>query len=109
MPKIIRCKTCGKEGHYAYQCFLNRKAIKPIGRVQKATNIAVAEWKATQEPNHEGYYICYLCGKWINYLVAEHTQSKVRHPESRTDKTLLRPVCNPCNERKGSKDVDNFV
>lgn len=75
--------------------------------MQRQTANAVAKWKKTQKPNHQGYYTCYLCGRQVAYLMAEHTKSKVRHPNLRTDPNNLKPVCADCNERKGSKDVDN--
>lgn len=104
------CRICGSSWHTAWRC--PRKPHKPmnrIGKVQKNTNAAVAKWKNTQQPNHQGYFLCYLCSRWVTYLVAEHTLSKARHPEFRTDTSKLRPVCNECNAKKGSKDVDNSI
>lgn len=83
-----------------------KKRLQKIGKVARQTNAAVAKWKRTQKPNHEGYYECYICGAWITYLEAEHVKSKARNPKLRTDPTNLKPVCDPCNERKGSKDFE---
>ena len=80
------------------------KPIPPIGKQGKRTATVVAKWKKTQKPNDQGYYICYLCGKWITYLEAEHKLSKARHPDKRTDPTNFAPVCSQCNEEKRSKD-----
>ncbi len=110
MLKTNPCKQCGSVWHTAWQCpLLPRKAMNKTGSVQKKTAQAVANWKKTQKPNHQGYYQCYICGRWIPYLEAEHVKSKVRHPELRTDMDNLRPVCDPCNEKKGSKPVDNTI
>lgn len=80
------------------------KPMNKIGRVGKETAKAVAKWKRTQEPTHEGYYECYMCGAWVEYLEAEHVKSKARNPGSRTDQKNLKPTCDDCNEKKGSND-----
>jgi 5-methylcytosine-specific restriction endonuclease McrA len=77
--------------------------LNVVGKAGKRTAAAVAKWKRTQKPNHEGYFICYVCGKWIEYLEAEHVKSKARRPDLRTAADNLRPVCSNCNEAKGSK------
>jgi len=88
-----------------------KKPTKPmnrVGKVAKKTNKAVANWKKTIEPNHQGYYECYMCLKWIDYLEAEHVNSKVRRPDQRTDPNNLKPTCSECNAKKGSKNgTDN--
>lgn len=80
------------------------KPIAKVGKQGKKTAAAVAKWKKTQTPNHEGYFICYMCKMWVPYLVAEHVKSKTRHPELRTDPNNLKPTCDDCNRKKGSKD-----
>lgn len=102
MPKVPKCTVCAGQ-HYA--AFYHRKPIARIGKKGKEINAAVAEWKKTIKPNHQGYYECYICGKYVDYLVAEHVKSKVRHPELRSDSNNFRPVCNECNQIKGSKDI----
>lgn len=104
------CVICGARAYSQY-CVKHKphkqidrvKRPRPAGKVQTATNKAVAEWKANQKPNHEGYYQCYICGRWVDYLMAEHVKSKARSPESRTDHNNLKPVCARCNKAKGSK------
>lgn len=79
--------------------------MREIGKQGKKTAAAVAKWKRNQQPNHQGYYICYLCGKWITYLMAEHVKSKARRPDLRTNPDNFQPVCESCNEKKGSKNA----
>lgn len=105
------CKYCESDRHTSLQCFQRpkkpinkRKPLKKIGKVGKKTASAVAKWKRTQKPNHEGYFECYICGKWITYLEAEHVKSKARHPGLRTDPNNLKPTCDECNEKKRSND-----
>lgn len=112
------CKYCTTAGHYQTFCPRKpRKAIKvnkplkqstkpiaKIGKQGKKTAAAVAKWKKTQKPNHEGYFICYMCGRWVDNLIAEHVKSKARHPELRTEHDNLKPTCDDCNRKKGSND-----
>lgn len=67
---------------------------------------ATAEWRRLNPPNHQGYYICYMCGKWITpeELNVEHVLSKARHPELRTVLDNFKPSCPDCNAKKGSQD-----
>lgn len=80
--------------------------MRQIGKQGQKTIDAVAVWKAKTPPNHQGYWVCYICGIWVDYLMAEHVKSKARHPELRTKESNFRPVCADCNRKKGSKDFD---
>lgn len=95
-----RCPACQKKRSKAKP----RKAITKVGKQGKNTAAAVEKWKRTQKPNDQGYYICYICGKWITYLRAEHKLSKARHPSERTNPHNFAPVCDECNDEKRSKD-----
>jgi len=81
--------------------------IKKQGKVARKTNAAVAKWRKLNPPNHQGYYICYLCHRWIpaNEMQVEHVKSKARHPDLRTDLDNLQPACSSCNAKKGSHDA----
>lgn len=123
MSAVLRmCKDCGRSivifntaQTRCPKCQQARSKAKPpkpiakIGKQGKKTAAAVAKWKKTQTPNHEGYYECYICHKWIPYLEAEHKLSKARHPDKRTDPTNLAPVCSECNEKKRSKDYEEVL
>lgn len=111
------CKSCGRSiivwstaQTRCPKCQLARSKAKPpkpiakIGKQGRKTAAAVAKWKKTQKPNHEGYYVCYMCGKWVEYLEAEHVKSKARHPELRTDPSNFKPTCDECNNKKRSND-----
>lgn len=102
-----RCPKCQKARSKAKPPRPLKRPSKPIAKVGKQGKkiaAAVAKWKKTQTPNHEGYFICYMCRKWIPYLMGEHVKSKARHPELRTDQKNLKPTCAECNEKKGSED-----
>lgn len=80
-----------------------------LGKVAKKTSKAVKEWEKGQKPNHEGYWICFYCDAWIEYLTGEHTLSKARNPEFRTDISKLVITCNFDNKRKGSMDAESYI
>jgi len=113
-------KTCTypncERGCYGDFCLIHkprkfietRTPIKKKGRVGKETDSAVAKWKRTQKPNHQGYYICYISGCPLDYLMAEHPYSKTRHPGLRATQKF-EPVSAEMNELKGSMDIEDFL
>lgn len=66
------------------------------------------EWLIENPPNHQGYYICYICGRWIpaEEITLDHIISRSRAPGKRYDKTNLAPACWSCNGLKGSKSLE---
>lgn len=105
-----RCAKCQQARSKAKPPKPLKQSTKPIAKVGKQgkkTNAAVAKWKKTQKPNHEGYFVCYICKKWITNLTAEHMLSKARHPDQRTNPENFAPVCDDCNREKASKDYIN--
>ena len=104
-----KCKWCDSNEHTQFFCRLKPRTpiktytqLKKIGSVGKATEKAVSKWKRQQQPNHQGYFVCYMCGQWTEYLTAEHVKSKVRRPDLRTNPENFKPTCNPCNDKKRS-------
>jgi Pyruvate/2-oxoacid:ferredoxin oxidoreductase delta subunit len=85
-----------------------KKRMNKVGKIGKALAKQSREYRKENPPNHEGYYTCYLCGKWIpaNEMNPEHTKSRARHPEFRFDKGKLKPACGICNEKKRSMEVE---
>lgn len=85
--------------------------MNPIGKIGKNLAAQSRQYRKENPPNHEGYYICYLCGRWIlpEEMNVEHTKSKTRNPGFRFDKGKLKPACGPCNESKGSLDDDQYL
>lgn len=113
-----RCARPGCDrGTYDEFCMMHKprkpmpaptKRIRQIGKQSQKTIDYVEAWKAEQQPNHEGYYICYIGADWVPYLTAEHPYSKTRHPDKRTNQKL-EPVCDPHNALKGSLDIHDFL
>lgn len=74
------------------------------------------EWIRLNPPNHQGYYVCWMCGRWVpaSEMELDHVQARSRHPERRYDLTNLRPSCHKCNSQKGSTefvidDLENLL
>ena len=82
--------------------------LSQIGKQGQKTAAYVERWKRKQQPNHQGYYTCYISGKRIDYLMAEHPYSKARHPDKRTNQKL-EPVSAEMNALKGSMDITDFL
>lgn len=64
------------------------------------------EWIRLNPPNHEGYYVCWMCGTWVlpSEMELDHIKSRTRYPELRFVLSNLAPSCHPCNEKKGSRE-----
>lgn len=62
-------------------------------------------------PNHEGYYTCYLCKKWVkpDEVTLDHVKSRSRHPELVYDEANIRFACYGCNNEKGSLEAEEFL
>lgn len=114
------CKTCSSPFHGAWQHKerkpMNRgttmlKTIKPMnktGRVSRRTANAVANWRKTIKPNHQGFYTCHYCNVWTKDPVTEHMESKARRPDLRTTASNFVIACVDCNGKKLSKSHDEF-
>lgn len=65
------------------------------------------QWLKDNPPNHEGYYMCYICGRWIaaSVITIDHVipRSNANNYANRHDVSNLRPCCWSCNNKKGSK------
>ena len=111
LMKIPKCKYCGKEGHYAYQCFKKRAEQKPKKPTAKRGNVRkqlIAELdKITSELvrkkacGSDGFAFCFTCGvrKPWQMLDCGHFRSR-RFTQTRFDFDNLRPQCRECNRYK---------
>lgn len=81
----------------------------PLQRLSKKAKLWLAfrrRYLKNHPSNHEGYYTCYLCGKWVksNEVELDHVKSRSRHPELVFDESNIRFSCHECNFKKGSRD-----
>lgn len=77
------------------------------------------EWKRTRRrwvvenpPNHEGFYVCGICGKSVHMsdMELDHIIPRSGDPASRYDFANLQPTHGwPCNQKKGSKRLKPLV
>ena len=91
--------------HYPFQCTKNpkRENISLIKITRKNFAIKIIEIFIFQDnpANDEGYYVCYLCGRWL--LPMEITLDHVvprSHATELTRFRQLRPCCYTCNVEK---------
>lgn len=64
-------------------------------------------WFKNNPPNHEGYYICYLCNYWVpaKEITLDHIIPRSARPDLRYEQSNLAPACWSCNSEKGSKHL----
>lgn len=77
--------------------------MKQIGKVGKEWIKIRKAWLKAHPPNHEGYYICAICGKWITTVEVDHIRPRSNRPDLRFEFDNLQPLCHRCNTEKGSK------
>jgi len=98
LPKKV-CKYCDDPMplHWPYQCFK-----KPTKREWLNTR---SRWLKENPPNHQGYYICYLCDKWVDSseITLDHIIPRSIDRSLIHDFSNLKPCCYKCNAEKGSK------
>lgn len=78
-----------------------------MGKVHDQWIKARRDFLRLNPPNHEGYYVCYICGVWVleSEITVDHIVSRSRAPHLRYTFSNLAVCCSSCNEAKGSKDI----
>lgn len=110
--KVKHCKVCDKPGHTAFYC--PKRARKPLAttRTLKQNGKQHKRWQAARRRwfnNHpDEEFTCYICGRRMDRAetTLDHVRSRSRAPELRYDQGNLRPCCWDCNNKKGSKDIE---
>jgi 5-methylcytosine-specific restriction endonuclease McrA len=90
---------------------MKRSPLNRVGRKTKRWIRVRREWVKLNPPDHQGGYLCALCGTWVSkeYMELDHILSRTRAPELEFELSNLQPTCSPCNEAKGSRVVDAKV
>lgn len=80
--------------------------MRQLGKVGKEWVKTRRAWVKANPPNHEGYYVCGICGRWVkeDEFELDHKVSRTRDPSRRFDLTNLQPTHSSCNRAKGSGD-----
>ena len=47
--------------------------------------------------NHEGYYVCEKCERWVEYIEVDHIIKRSIAPDRVLDPTNLRLLCHDCH------------
>jgi 5-methylcytosine-specific restriction endonuclease McrA len=78
--------------------------LNPNGKVGKEWLKVRRAWLKANPPNHQGYYVCAICGRWVHESEVEvdHILARTRRPDLRFDHTNLQPAHSRCNTKKGS-------
>ncbi len=112
--KTPLCRLCDGEGHYAFQC--PKKAKRPLISTKKLKQNGKHnyEWQKTKrkwyKKNHSDSYTCHICGKHLTReeTTLDHIKSRGRAPELRYEPSNIAPACWPCNQNKGSLDLEQY-
>ena len=116
MPKP--CKKCGRDGHSAAFCYQTKKKVpakitpaKKVGKESKAWAEFRKHYLILNPPNHEGYYECYICHKWVlaDEITLDHVVAPSRNSLLRYNEENIRFCCYSCNTRKGSQSLERFL
>lgn len=54
-------------------------------------------WLKQNPPNHQGYYECSICKKWVRNIDLDHIRKRGSHPELKYELSNLRAVCRECH------------
>lgn len=118
LPMQVKpCKWCKnpEPRHHPFQCFKNPKygKYKPPKATRKSLAMQDARrvWFQENPPNDEGYYVCYLCGRWLipAETTLDHVVPRSHAPELRLEPSNLAPCCYVCNSKKGSKSLEKYL
>lgn len=104
MNRIVTCKDCGRQGHYAYQCWKNRKpiAVKKRPPQRGKEYYKYAEFKKTVAIpylNEKYGRKCQVCGTHNN-LEIDHIKGRGSHPELKYDLDNLQYLCTKHHRQK---------
>jgi 5-methylcytosine-specific restriction endonuclease McrA len=54
--------------------------------------------------NHQGYYICARCERWIEHVELDHIEKRSTAPERRLDRNNVRVLCAPCHRVRHQRE-----
>lgn len=79
-----------------------------IGRISKEWRKIRNDWIQNNPPNHQGAWVCYLCGAWVykEDMELDHVEprgSLSTHVANNPDN--LSPTHRWCNREKGSSHI----
>jgi len=54
--------------------------------------------------NHEGYYVCPGCDRWVDAVELDHIVKRSLAPERRLDEGNVRMLCSSCHRRRHERE-----
>lgn len=90
---------------------MKQSELKKYGKKSALWRKVRATWVANNPPNHEGYYVCGICGRpvHIDEMELDHINPRSGAPESFSDFTNLQPAHGFCNGLKGSRKLKPVI
>lgn len=86
--------------------------MRNVGKQGLAWQRTRRKWFKLHPPNHQNYYECYLCGRWVlaSDITLDHVipRSNAFNYAVRHDFDNLKPCCECCNSKKGSRKLDDL-
>lgn len=81
--------------------------LKKYGKKNALWRKVRAGWVASNPPNHEGYYVCGMCGKSVHIddMELDHINPRSGTPQSFENPLNLQPTHSFCNRIKGSRRI----
>ena len=114
MPKP--CTIC--QSIYHQQTFCSQKPkkqpertpIKKGGKHEQAWRLFRTRYLELHPSNHEGYYECYICNRWVETqdITLDHKISRSDAPELRYNQENIGFCCGLCNSKKGSLSLEQY-
>lgn len=79
--------------------------MKKVGKKAKLRQKTRKAWIKANPTNHQGYWTCGICGRWVHEsgMELDHILPSSGSPELLTDFNNLQPTHSICNRKKGSK------
>lgn len=71
--------------------------MRQIGKRGLQWQATRRKWLKLHPPNHQGYWVCDICGVWTAQIDLDHIKKRGSHPELLNDLTNLRPLCRSCH------------
>lgn len=86
-------------------------ALKKHGKENANWRKVRAVWVTNNPPNHEGFYVCGICGESVHIsdMELDHIVARSSSPASRYELDNLQPTHALCNQKKGSTYIEPVI
>lgn len=79
--------------------------MKQQGKIGKLRVKVRRDWIKANPPNHQGYYQCGICKRWVHEseMELDHILPSGKFPHLIAEFSNLQPTHHFCNQKKGSR------